>query len=770
MNPRYFLYICLCFVTLFANAQTRELREKANNARRNGDLQVANALYTTLISQLGENDPRLTEAYGNRAYCNKQLGNYTIALSDYDKAIENANSKYQAILKLNKSDLMILLGLYSDAEKIIESVISSDENIELHKIANLSVIYQCKGEFEKSIGYLSKVINKSNDRKTKSIALQNRAFAYMDYSKDSIFLAINDFRESLSLMEQESTDYYIILSNKAIAEVKSNSKNQAIEDINKSLAGLEKRLGTAHLDYQRALRKKAYILQASGDYYNSKIIYSSYIDNQKEYVKQTFYNMSEQNRLDFWKSIKPNISEIFALESYCPDFLLDVALFRREVAFLGNADKKKIDDRLAISGKKLQKSLKSTECAVDFIRYTKEDTIKYGAIIIPSLKMKKSILFLPLWKEKDLHEFKLENGHTLVDALCSNSLVDKDILYTDTLLSHFVWDKLNSVLENYDYEDIYFAPDGILHLFAIEYLRADNGVSLHRLTTLSNLINRKVHSISGKSKMLAAGGFDYDAVGQKQVEANAISNHDAMDYLQSKLKHVERPFTYLDGAKIEVDSITKISPFKVSSVNVKSEEQLKDDIIHKKYNILHLSTHGYALDVDVPFIPEALRDSITEDKSLLASGIALTSANVAYKNQSQEDGIISAREFCEMDMSHIDLMVLSACQTGLGRFNDEGPAGLVRGLKKAGAGALIVSLWNVSDEATMLFMKHLYKAMSEQSTIDIHAAFNTARLNLSTETKQVRRFNSKRMKTDRFEESYNQPRFCNSFVLIDAIK
>ena len=770
MNLRHFLYIFLCFVTLYANAQTRDLREKANDAKRNGDLKVARSLYTTLISQLDEKDPRLAEAYGNRAYCNKHLGNYTIALADYDKAIENASSKYQSILKLNKSDLMILLGLYSDAETIIESVISSDENIELHKISNLYVIYQCKGDFERCIDYLSKVINKSNDRKTKSIALQNRAFAYMDYSKDSIFLAINDFRESLSLMENESTDYFIILSNMAIAEVKGNSKNQAIEDINKSLAGLEKRLGVAHLDYQRALRKKAYILQISGDYYNSKIIYSSYIDNQKEYVKQTFNNMSEQNRLDFWKSIKPNISEVFALENYYPDFLLDVALFRREVAFLGNADKKKIDNRLAISGQKLQKSLKSTECAIDFIRYAKEDTIKYGAIIIPSQKMKETILFLPLWTEQDLHEFKLENGHKLVDALCSNSLVDKDILYTDTLLTHFVWDKLNAVLENYDYEDIYFAPDGILHLFAIEYLREDNGVPLHRLTTLSNLINRNEHSISDKSKMLAAGGFDYDAEGNEQDNEKTVPNHDAMDYLQSKLNHVEHPFTYLDGAKMEIDSITNISPFEISSANIKSEKQLKGDISNKKYNILHLSTHGYALDVDVPFRPEAIRDSITEDKSLLASGIALTGANVAYKKQNQEDGIISAREFCEMDMSHIDLMVLSACQTGLGRFNDEGPAGLVRGLKKAGAGALIVSLWNVSDEATMLFMKHLYKAMSEQSTIDIHAAFNTARLNFSTENKQVRRFNSKRMKTDRFEESYNQPRYCNSFILIDAIK
>lgn len=756
-------------MTLFANAQTRELREKANNAKQNGNLKTALSLYTTLISQLDDNDPRLAEAYGNRAYCNKHLGNYTIALTDYDRAIENASIKYQAILKLNKSDLMILLGLYTDAESLIESVSAFDENIELHKIANLSVIYQCKGEFEKCINYLGEVLRRSNENKTKSIALQNRAFAYMDYSKDSLFLSINDFRQSLSLMEPESTDYFIILSNLAVAEIKYNLKKQAIDDINKSLDGLRKKLGNDHPDYHRALRKKAYILQRLGDYYNSKKVYSSYINNQREYVKQTFYAMSEQNRLDFWKSIKPNISEVFALENYSPDFLLDVALFRREIVMLGNADKKKIGNRLAISGQKLQKSLRTSECAIDFIRYAKEDTIKYGAVIVPSLKMSKSILFLPLWTEQELHGFRLDNGQKLVDALCSNSLIDKDVLYTDTLLAHFIWDKLNSVLENYDYEDVYFAPDGILHLFAIEYLREDNGVSMHRLTTLSNLVNRDNHTISNSSKMLAAGGFDYDAEEYEQDEDNTISNHDAMDYLQSKLKHVDRPFTYLDGAKIEIDSIARISPFKVLSANVESEKQLKNDINSKEYNILHLSTHGYALDVEVPFIPEALRDSITEDKSLLASGIALTGANVAYKNQGQEDCIISAREFCEMDMSHIDLMVLSACQTGLGRFNDEGPAGLVRGLKKAGAGVLIVSLWNVSDEATMLFMKHLYKAMSEQSSIDIHAAFNTARLNFSTETRQVRRFNSKRMKTDRFEKSYNLPRFCNSFILIDAI-
>lgn len=758
-------------MTLFANAQNiQELRKKANDAKQNGNVREAVTLYTEIIEQLDEKDSRLVEAYGNRAYCNKHLGNYTIALTDYDKAIENASNKYQTILKLNKSDLLIILGLYSDAESILESISTNDVNIELHRIANLSTVYQCRGNFTKCIYFLNNVINRTHDRKTKSIALQNRAFAYMELAKDSILLSIHDFSEAISLMDPKSSDYFIVLSNKAIAEMKNNNLCKALEDINRSVDGLLKMCGSKHPDYQRALRKKALILQRSGDYKHSMEIYSSYISYQKKYVMNTFYDMSEQNRLDFWKTIKPNISEVFAFENYCPDFLLDVALFRREIALLGNADKDRIKSKFGINGQQLRNVLNGNEIALDFIRYQKNDTTQYGAIIVPSLKMRKPVKFIPLWTEEELHGYKVNNVLRLDDALCSNSMTDKDRLYSDTILSRHIWDRLDKELDMYDYEDVYFAPDGLLHLLAIEYLREDNGVCMHRLTSLTKLLNRNKHALTFRNSMLAAGGFDYDQEVIVEEGTDSKANHEAMEYLQTQLTRIDKPFSYLNGARIEIDSISYCSPFKTDTTTIQTEYQLKKAIKDKKYSILHLSTHGYALDVDVPFVPEALRDSITEDKSLLSSGIALTSANVAYKNENSEDGIISAREFCELDMSNIDLMVLSACQTGLGRFSDEGPAGLVRGLKKAGAGSLIISLWSVSDEATTLFMNHLYKAIREQSSPDIHAAFNAARLNFSKEQITNRYFDSKKMKTIKSKDTYNHPRFCNSFILIDAIK
>lgn len=682
-----------------------------------------------------------------------------------NQRISNVN---RATLVLNYIDLCFIRGDYRTAENLLEIYTPQNEEQKQRWTVRKATVNYFLGYFDLAEKlYTEASENSSLDKASKYELLAFQGAMYMDQSQyDKALLYLN---QALALSSDEQQSWNIRME-KTIPLAHIGQTNEALVLIDDCIKWFSNNGGKSSRSYQVCLRKKAEILMLIKKYKEASDAFRIYINSEKDYATHNFISKPEQWRLDFWKSIKPNISKVFALEDYCPEFLLDVSLFRREVAMLGNSDKEDMINRLNCSGSQIRKSLGKQELAMDFVRYQKNDTVWYGSIIIPSLSMKDNVQFIPLWTENELHSFELENGHKLVDALCSNSLGDKDVLYTDTCLTHFVWDKLNAVLESYDYDDIYFAPDGILHLFAIEYLREDNGVSLHRLTSLSNLIKKSNRRISNKSKMLAAGGFDYDTESCEPNENNSDSNHDAMDFLQKKLKHVEHPFTYLDGAKVEIDSISEITPFEITSANVKSEKQLKNDINNKEYNILHLSTHGYALDVEVPFIPEALRDSITEDKSLLASGIALTGANVAYKNQDQEDCIISAREFCEMDMSHIDLMVLSACQTGLGRFNDEGPAGLVRGLKKAGAGVLIVSLWNVSDEATMFFMKHLYKAMSEQSSIDIHAAFNTARLNFSLETKNVRRFNSKRMKTERYKETYNLPRFCNSFILIDAIK
>ncbi len=125
----------------------------------------------------------------------------------------------------------------------------------------------------------------------------------------------------------------------------------------------------------------------------------------------------------------------------------------------------------------------------------------------------------------------------------------------------------------------------------------------------------------------------------------------------------------------------------------------------------HLATHGY-------FAPEAAKSGLTaggRDRRevvgwhpLLLSGLALSDANREPK-AGEEDGILTALEVSEMDLSRLELATLSACETGLGKVaGGEGLLGMQRAFQIAGVRTVIASLWKVDDRATQMLMGELY--------------------------------------------------------------
>ena len=96
------------------------------------------------------------------------------------------------------------------------------------------------------------------------------------------------------------------------------------------------------------------------------------------------------------------------------------------------------------------------------------------------------------------------------------------------------------------------------------------------------------------------------------------------------------------------------------------------------------------------------------------SGLLFSGANLTFNHKpipnEQDDGVLTAQEASYLDLRGLDLVVLSACQSGRGDISGEGVFGLQRGFKMAGAQSIIMSLWPVSDKATLYMMTEFYKA------------------------------------------------------------
>ena len=136
-------------------------------------------------------------------------------------------------------------------------------------------------------------------------------------------------------------------------------------------------------------------------------------------------------------------------------------------------------------------------------------------------------------------------------------------------------------------------------------------------------------------------------------------------------------------------------------------------------DIIHVATHGFYVSASDALIGnEYYKARFAHNPSVLAdplyrSGFHLAGASPAWAGLSNyvglEDGVMTAKEISLMDFSSADLVVLSACRTAAGDITRDGVYGLQRAFKNAGAKSIIMSLWEVDDEATYMMMSNFYK-------------------------------------------------------------
>ena len=178
------------------------------------------------------------------------------------------------------------------------------------------------------------------------------------------------------------------------------------------------------------------------------------------------------------------------------------------------------------------------------------------------------------------------------------------------------------------------------------------------------------------------------------------------------------------------------------------EEALEENLKHSlKPKLLHIATHGY-------FQPDLTVDGNQRsvDNPLLRSGLMMAGASQRLEQQTekedfaiQEDGVLTSYEAMELNLENTELVVLSACETGLGEIkNGEGVYGLQRAFRVAGARNLIMSLWKVDDEVTLELMSEFYR--NWLATNDKHDALKKAQLTIMSK--------------------FPQPTYWGSFILV----
>jgi len=307
----------------------------------------------------------------------------------------------------------------------------------------------------------------------------------------------------------------------------------------------------------------------------------------------------------------------------------------------------------------------------------------------------------------------------------------------DTISYNVFWKPLSDELKGVT--KVFLSPDGVFDqinpntLFnpqSKKYLVDE--ITLELRTNTKDILETPKQRKS-KSGAYLYGFPDYQTLRIDEPEQESKTERATRALSRSLRSGFLRTFLRGDGipplpaTKIEVENIAKEFKAKGNTATTMLARQANEAEIKKvkSPSVLHIATHGFFLDDGELSITSAEQSKFL-DNPLFLSGLILASANTP---EGGEDGVLTAYEAMNLSLDETDLVVLSACETGLGTVkNGEGVFGLQRAFLVAGAKTLIMSLWNVDDEATQQLMNNFYANWLKG--MDKHAAFLQAQQDL----------------------------------------
>lgn len=250
---------------------------------------------------------------------------------------------------------------------------------------------------------------------------------------------------------------------------------------------------------------------------------------------------------------------------------------------------------------------------------------------------------------------------------------------------------------------LFISPSGKIHQISIPALFEDISVN-YDIVGSTRFLTEERHIAPQRNSAILIGDIDYGPIKEEK-------NRKSFERL---------PFTLQEVNKIEdILLSSKISPEIISGSN--ATEKAFKSLSGSRIPVIHIATHGYYDEQSIP-----KEDIETNTIEIFQSNTSMLKCNLLFagSNQAQEfgidkskDGIVTAQDISRMDLTGTELVVLSACETGLGQINGlEGVQGFQRAFSLAGANMVLVTLWKISDKYTAEIMAYFYKSLAQGNT------------------------------------------------------
>lgn len=669
-----------------------------------------------------------------------------------------------------------ILNDYGDARKIVEedskklgnSYIFNPQNVlilekrinydKANSYQGLARICQKEGKLAEAIIYekeSGKVIKEMGEDMLNSMHYLNLA-EYYRYDKQYTN-AIKSIEKSLDIVRNGEKPYFTAMHyfNLSFIYYEKNDVEKAIQYAEKAVNNSkELKVLDAQLVTQPFLSR---LYWGNSDFAKAEKCMSEVLNNLQDTIRVSVLEMTSEQKQRMWDRYEPNF--LFyrrIMEKLDKNHLLlskfyDYTLFSKSLLLESEIrDDNLLKSRLFVKWQDIQRNLSKEDVAIEFITMP-EDSVHdtYYALVIDNVCNSPSIF--KLYKEADLNKIKEESNKPIIDVL-----------------GDLIW---NPIIKKYKtIKNIYFSPEGILNILPIEHCKVEgigeimDYYNLFRLSSTKELIFKKASREIQKAALY--GGLDYEGFTEKPFKN---SNNNKYSLLRSINERggFEPLFNTLD----EVNDINNILKGKnipsIVFTGMDGTEESFKGLSEKEVNIIHLSTHGmYVEPNDVSqkkkrdnfdFMEQIIneKDPVKEDIVLTHSFLVMSGGNKFLHSKSigkkKYDGILTAFEISQMDLKNIDLVVLSACETGLGDLGSGGIYGLQRGFKKAGVKTILMSLDKVDDEATKILMVEFYRNM---------VSGKTKPQSLKTAQKYLRQYENGK---------YKDPKYWASFILLDGL-